>query len=629
VVHRASWVHLAVALFVLLARAEAAVPPAETLLPNSTKGFLSVASMSQLQENWNKTQLGQLMQDQAMKPFVEDLKRQIQDQWTKTHQKLGITWDDLEGVPAGEVSMALVQPSATEVAVVIMADVTGHEAQTNALLEKINQNLAAQKAVRSQRTISGVAVTLFDVPKHEDTPARQVVYVVKDDLLAATDSLKVMQEIVARQAQPKADALADLPAYTAIMNRCKNAAGDLQPHARWFIEPFGYAEALRVSSHQPRKKGTDMLKIFKQQGFTAIQGVGGFVNFYTGDYEILHRTHIYAPGNQGGGERFTLAARMLDFPTGGNFLPPDWVPRDVASYASLNINVKNAFESSKTLVNDVVGDEVFEDVLDSIKTDENGPKIDIRKDVIAFLGNRVTIISDLQLPITPKSERMLYAVQTIDEQHLAKVIKNWMETDPDTRRRDIAGHVVWEIVDEKAELPMITIEGSPILAGADPAEEEEEKEERALPANSAVTVAHGHLFIASHIDILTKILTDVDQREKLATSADYLRVAEQISKLNGSQEFVQTFTRTDDAYRGTYELLRSGKMPEAESMMGRLLNSLLGEGKEGVLRSQRIDGTKLPEYDMVRRYLGPAGLTGLTEQDGWFLTGFTLIKDAQ
>jgi hypothetical protein len=70
-------------------------------------------------------------------------------------------------------------------------------------------------------------------------------------------------------------------------------------------------------------------------------------------------------------------------------------------------------------------------------------------------------------------------------------------------------------------------------------------------------------------------------------------------------------------------------MPESESMLGKLLNALLGEGKEGVLRAQRIDGSKLPEYDMVRRYLGPAGMTMTTEADGWFLTGFTLSKQTE
>jgi len=605
---------------------QAAVPKAETLLPNSTKGFLAVESIDKFQEAWNKTQLGQLMQDPAMKPFMDDLKQQLQQKWTQTHQKLGISWEDLEGVPSGEVGIGLILAGPKEVALAVIADVTGHIPKANALIDKIGENLANQKAVRSQRTILGATVTVFDIPKHEEEPARQVLFVIKDDLLAAADNQKVLEGILGRQAQTQQDGLASVPAFENVTKRCQTAAGDLVPHARWFVEPFGYVDAIRLTSTQPRKKGTDMVKILREQGFDAVEGVGGFVNFSTGQHEILHRTYIYAPGNKSG-ERFRLAARMLQFPNGGQFLPPDWVPRDVAGYAGINIDTKNAFENSKTLVNEIVGDEVFEDVLESIKTDENGPRIDIRKDVIAHLGNRITMVSDVALPITPKSERLVVAVNAVDEKKLFEAIRNWMESDPDTRRREINGQVVWEIVDQESELPMVTIENSP-LDNEPKAEEEPEEEEKPLLPNSAVTVVHGHLFVATHIDILAKVLASIGG-PKLSESPDYLRVEAELNKLAQPEQFGMVFTRTDDAYRGVYELLKTGRMPESESIFGRLLNSMLGEGKEGVLRTQRIDGSKLPEFDMIRRYLGPAGMTMTTEPEGWLVTGFVLNKDAQ
>lgn len=623
-------VWLAALVLVLFSHASsrAAVPAPESLLPESTKGFLAVGSLDQLSESWNKTQLGKLTQDPAMKPFMEDLQRQIQQKWTQTHRKLGITWDDLSGVPSGEVAVALLLPAPTEVALAVLADVTGNLPKANALLDKIQANLASQKAVRSQRNVQGTNVTVFTIPKHEDEPARQMIYFIKDDLLAASDNLKVIEGILGRMEKTRTDSLEGVAAFKAVTARCRTAAGELVPNIRWFVEPFGYADATRLSSGAPRRKGTDMLKILREQGFTAIEGVGGFVNFAATDYEILHRTYIHAPGNKAGGERFTLAARMLQMPNGGNFTPPDWVPRDVAGYAAINLDTKNAFENSKTLVNEIVGDEVFEDVLESIRTDENGPRIDIRSDLVAHLGNRVTMLSDVQLPITPKSERMLVAIDTTNEARLAEVIKSWMEKDPDTRRREINGHVVWEIVDEKGELPMVTIENSP-LDNDSAGSEEEEPEEKALMPNSAVAVTHGHIFVATHIDILAKVLIEADNRQKLSESADYLRVEAATAKLAQTEQFGQAFTRTDDAYRGVYELLRTGKMPESESLFGRMLNSMLGEGKEGVLRTQRIDGSELPEFDMVRRYLGPAGITMTTEADGWFVTGFTLNKDAE
>ena len=68
-------------------------------------------------------------------------------------------------------------------------------------------------------------------------------------------------------------------------------------------------------------------------------------------------------------------------------------------------------------------------------------------------------------------------------------------------------------------------------------------------------------------------------------------------------------------------------MPESESLFGQLLNQLFGENKKGVVRHQKIDGSKLPEYDVVRRYLGPAGTQVTAEKDGWFIKGFTVNKE--
>ncbi len=66
--------------------------------------------------------------------------------------------------------MALIQPSKTEAAFVLIADVKGHMAETNALLEKIAKNLAADQAKRSIAEAHGNKITVFDIPKHDDHP---------------------------------------------------------------------------------------------------------------------------------------------------------------------------------------------------------------------------------------------------------------------------------------------------------------------------------------------------------------------------------------------------------------------------------------------------------------------------
>jgi len=204
-----------------------------------------------------------------------------------------------------------------------------------------------------------------------------------------------------------------------------------------------------------------------------------------------------------------------------------------------------------------------------------------------------------------------------------------MKTDPDAKRRDYKDHVIWEIINEGTDVAMVVIEDHPSFAMAKQEEDEDQEEthERMLP-NSAVTVAHGQLLVATHYDFLTKMLDDLDAHEQLINSTEYHLVKADLEYLTQGQSCAQVFSRTDEEYRAVYELIRSGRMPESETMLGKLLNAALGEGKEGVLRAQRINGEHLPEYDAVRRYFGPAGLNAVSEENGWFLTGFTLSKEA-
>ena len=630
---RARWLCIAVAgcLVLLVAGKLKAAPPSEQLLPGTTKGYVSVGDVERFRADWAKTQLGQLLADPIMQPFVKDFERQLQGKWNQTHQKLGITWDDLSDVPAGEVAIAVIQPSATEAALVLIVDVTGRKDKTATLLDKIHTNLTTfHQAKVSQIEVAGNSVTSYTIAKTEHHAARTALFCVKQDRLIASDHLEVLRGVLGRFGAPTDDSLAALPAFASVIARCQKAAGEQAPHVRWFVEPFGYVEATRVANPDaPRRRGTDMLKILKNDGFTAIKGVGGFLHLATEKFEMLHQTAVYAPPVRAGENRYELAANMLDFPNGGDLKPQPWVPREIATYASFNLKPQKIFESSKTLVNAIVGDEVFDDVITSIEEDPNGPQINIRTDLVALLGGRATIVSDYLLPITPKSERMLMGVETTNQQALAATIEKSMKTDPDAKRREYKGHVIWEIINADTDVAVVVVENHPAFAMAKQEEDEnaEETRERMLP-NSAVTVAHGQLLVASHYDFLTKMLDDLAQREQLVDSNEFHLVKTELDYLSGGKACAQAFSRTDEEYRAVYELIRSGRMPEAETVLGKLLNSVLGEGKEGVLRAQRINGEHLPEYDAVRRYFGPAGMTAMSEDDGWFLTGFALSKES-
>jgi hypothetical protein len=376
-----------------------------------------------------------------------------------------------------------------------------------------------------------------------------------------------------------------------------------------------------------------MLLILRNQGFDAIQGIGGFVNFGVGPYELIHRTVAYSPPvrDAAQGDKYVRGARVLDFPNGAAHDPPEWIPRDIATFLSFNLRTQKCFWAAGSIVDEIAGaKDTFTDVLESIKNDPEGPRVDIPKELVANLDEHAMVVTDFQLPITVQSERVLVAVKAKHPEPLAKALDQLFRADPTAKAVTYRGHKIWVITapheDKEALQPAAVtvpdLEAIPV--GED--EEAEAQEAFTLP-DSAITVAYGHLLRTTHVEFLKKVLDFGQTQKSLSDSLDYQIVMGHMAKLQAGENSFRFFTRTDEEFRPTYELIKAGKMPVAETAFARVLNRLFDENrKDEIPRRQRIDGRKLPDYDMVRRYLGPGGAFVTTLPDGWMITGFSLSK---
>ena len=47
------------------------------------------------------------------------------------------------------------------------------------------------------------------------------------------------------------------------------------------------------------------------------------------------------------------------------------------------------------------------------------------------------------------------------------------------------------------------------------------------------------------------------------------------------------------------------------------------------MRSQKIDGSTLPEFDLIRRYFGTFGLGMESVSEGWYMAGIALSRSQQ
>ena len=618
-----------------MAAPASAVDRSETLLPNNTVAFVSISDVSVLADHFDQTQFGKLLNDPVMEPFREDLKRQFEERWLSVTEKLGLTFDDLQGVPGGETAVAVIQPAVDRSAVALLIDVTGNLAKAEQMLQKVEATLVERGATKTSKTVAETPMVVFDVPKQEGSEIeRKAVYFLKDNLLGASDDPDTLEGIIRRMGRKEGGELAQDETFTAVMARCRKDAGESTPQIRWFVKPFEYVEVIRAATpERDRRRPRPLTDILRSQGLDAFKGLGGFVDLYVGDYELMHRTAMFAP------KPYEKAMKMMVFPNHTEFAPQPWVPRDVATYYTGYIDILNAFDNFGSVFDSMFGEGFsgsWEDVLEGFADmdDPLGLHLDLREDVVAKLGNRVTVITDYELPITPESERVLFGVQVTDEVAVAEALDKMFKPEtegPHPSRRirtfelsDGKEIIIWENLPvEKPAVPTISLDALPPLGGDDVVEEDEVASAPVFP-NTAFTVAHGELFVASHLQFLLKVLKQrEDERETLGGTVDFKLIE---AELGTGEHCFRVFSRADEEYRPTYELIRQGKMPESETLLGRTLNTIFGVAEDGVLRKQEVDGAKLPEFDVVRRHLGYAGAFGASEENGWFFKGFMVAK---
>lgn len=596
-------------------------PSFDRLVPDTTVGFLSVPDMSDLVARWKRTELGILANEESMTPAIDEFDRVIRKRLERQGFRLGLELNDFRDVAGGEVALAAIQPGGSAIAhaFAVLVDVTGHEEQAKALLKKVEERLVQDKVTKASEQIEGADVDVYSFPRRAGEPQAFKIFVtMHGNRLLALDHREEFQAVLKRLKGDESPSLHGLDVY---QNSMKPAVVEAEPdHLRWFMRPFGLARVLRTASHHQIKRkesGIDILAAFEQQGFDAIQGVGGTLQLATNEHDLLYRSFVFAPATGMGDNKYQLAANMLDFPNQPGMAPEPWIPKAVDNFSTMNWNLPKAFLASSTLVDNLAEDEgYFDALMDSIKNDNQGPMIDL-KALVKKLGQNVLMLTDHEAPLSPKSQRWALALRLQDAKAIEEALNKAMKRDPDARKHAFGDRVIW-VIENNTETFSTKSNGEKPrprnrFGGEDPV-----ADERRLP-DMAMCVANSWLIVGSRVAVVEKLLKDGG--DSLAKSEDYQAIDQALVKLGSAEDSARWFLRTADAVEVDYELLRQGKMAESETVLGKLLNTWLGPKEEGVQRKQQVDGTKLPPLGNFREHLLPLGAFIRAEADGWYICG--------
>lgn len=612
------------------------------LLPDTVAGLVRIPNLPRFCEAWENTSLGKLLEDEAMQPFIEVQRQRAKNYLEAFDNKVGIRPEDLYNVASGELVISWLpfpNDKRRPFALCVIADVRGRAKEADAAIEKLDKDLQAANWIRKDTEHLGQTIRVYSTePKPGQLKVEQIVITLDETRLIAADRDLVVTDLldtIAGEAEGKP--VVQLQEFQhvlkkssqAILEPVKSGGGTIA--IEWFARPFQMARILRESFDVDRGNQVDIVKLLENQGFDAVKAAGGILALAGEKYQLLHRGSILAPAVTDQPSKYKLAARMLQFENAPMAPIPAWVHSEAASFARLNPKFEEIFWASETLLNEAFGDDIFKDIIEGIRDDEDGPQIDIAKNVLPNLDNELILVTDNTLPSQLNSERMLIAIRVSDAEAIGKAISKAMDAEPDATILDaVPGVDIWRVQrggDEDA-LDEDLFGDLDIGLG----EEEIEKTPPLLDHWAIAMIDRGvnseaaYLMFSNDPDMLVAAAKRIRSKTKagLADEPEIKDLISSLSDLGCKSPSMDRIVRTRLSMRAKYNLLREGKLKDSDSVLSSFYRRFLED--EEAESDEAINATDLPPLSTIEKYLPNGGGFMETTKDGWSLTGFLLSQ---
>lgn len=562
-----------------------AAVPFEKAVPDDCVAFVNVANVNKLKETLGQTRALQLFKDPAMKPFVDGVTGEITKLLDMGQQLTGIAIGDIFTIPTGQTALAikLAPGEPTSIPFIYFhCDVKGKEKEAKELFSKLASTAEEQGIAKQTKG----DVTIFSFG--ENKPRQSVVYAFTGTILTiGNDADSVFASVKALEGGlPKS--LADSPRFQEFRKEA-GGSGDVEI----FID---VVRALEVAGEVA---GAEIGSTISVLGLNTLQSAGVTFSVGKNDLETSGSLLLLVKGQSDLLNLINLPAKPIK--------PEPWVPENVITYTSFNWDLDKFYETLTKIVNAQMPGGLAQVEAMLAGPDPDNPIVNIKKDLIEPLGNRLTIVTDLHdskemkdgKPVPPVS-RTLIAWELQDSERLKGLIDRVMQ---------LAGGAL-PLQDKMVKGTKVYFFPLGDLLAAQMPDQE-------LPLGVVgFAISKTHFFLATHVELLDKVL-EFDGKAGLAENADFQKIA---AKFPASPSLI-SFTRTDEATRPLYQLVKSGAL--AKAIRAQLeqrdeIAAFLG----GIVDS--LEGKNLPEFNTVKKYFGPSGAYAVMSEKGIVLTGFTV-----
>lgn len=620
------------------AKDDAPYQAAIKLLPETVAGLVRVPDVPAFCKAFESTNVGRMIDDPKMQPFIESQRERAKNYLESVNNKIGIKLDDIYHIGSGEAVLAWLRfedDRRRPFAVVAVADVRGRKKKAVDAIEKIDTDLKAGGWNRTDKTFRDETIRVYNIkPKPGQLKIEQIAICLNDVRIIASDRESVVTDLLdAAAGQPKGPSISQLDMFKTVLTRSARAIR--QPASvdggtiavEWFARPFQMGRIVRDSINIDRGTQLDILQLLEDQGFDAVLAAGGIAVIAGKEFDLIHKGYILAPPTTNQPSKYQKAARMLQFVNEPVANIPDWIGENIASLTQINVKIEEAFWAAESLVNDALDDELFREVIDGIRDDEDGPQIDIENNVLPNLDDRVLMLTDNTQPVQIDSERMLVAIRIKDGRIIRNSIRKAMEAEPDASRMvGPEGVEIWRVQKGEAEDDF----GADLFDDFEETEEDIDTAPPLLDHWAIALVEKGpssdapYLMFSSHPDLLVETAKRIMEGAPagLAKVSNVQRVLSSMQKLGANSIAYNRIARMKRSLRAKYQLLRRGELKDSDSIVASLMRRMVETQDDG--QPDPLNARKLPPLKDIEQYMPEYGSFFETTEDGWALTGFFL-----
>jgi len=585
------------------AQAQQTRPSAEELFPETTVLFLQIQNVRELAEDFSSTNMGNLMKQEKIAPLAEELWGQAKEAYSEVQDQVGVSLEDLQSLPAGEISFAAIAPRRADLQFAMLMDIDPESDSFKNIEQAGRERGEQQGASFEDEDNDGVTFTTVANPDGEG----QFIYFKKDGTFVITNNKDLSKQILDRwmgREVAKIRPLKDNRKFVTIMNRCRGTK-DVPPEMRMYVDPIEFFRA-STRGDVATQAALNFLPIL---GLDGLLGMGGSVIFEEQGFESVFHLHLMLANPRAG------ILEMLALKP-GKYQPQSWVSDQAGSYVSTSWDVNKVYAELGKMVDLFTSEGEFER---QVETNIN-ERIDmnLKDDILALLDGRLTITSWVEPPARVNSQVNAVGVGLNDPEKAEEVIRKMIEL-VEERRGEQDGEPA--MIEENYK-------GVKIWSARIPEERgqrlQERRESGEMPMdirepNPGFAIIEGTLVAADSIAFI-KYAVDTYKGENatLAEDPQFKQVSRQMANLLGTDMPAAIF------YSQPGPMMESMlDMAKGDDVKGMLERG--GEENRFVRNFKRaLDDNPLPDWDEIRDFFAASGGFITSDDSGYHALLFQL-----